>query len=138
MNTLIYILAIIGIVFIVFIILAINGPHHRAWTKHQTLISEGNSLKEPYWLRSLVEFDVFCNVFLFHGIPGETISSRIGRWSKSKTGEVRWFIRIILYALERIQWNHGEQAQSGDLARAQRVVTIESYALRLNSNATAN
>lgn len=138
MNTIIYILAIIGVVFIVFIILAINGPHHRAWTKHQILISEGNSLKEPYWLRSLVEFDVFCNVFIFHGIPGETISSRIGRWSKSKTGEVRWFITIILWALERIQRNHGEEAQSGDLARAQRVVTIESYALGVHSNATTN
>lgn len=101
------------------------------WTDLDTRLSQIRSLKEPYWRRVLVAFDVFCNV-IFGGLPDETISARCGRWAHTAHGGplvYRWFARFVTAWLNAIQVDHGEQAMSGDLARAQVIVALESAAL---------
>lgn len=108
------------------IVLSIIGRKQYRWTITDTGQSELSSLREPYWLRVLVAFDVFCNVVAF-GLPNECISSRCGRWGTRPHGHL--VQRFILSWLDVIQADHGWQSISGDLGRAQRVVKIESEAL---------
>ena len=116
-------------------LLAIAGLFVRSdypWTAQDTTVSEAGSLAESYPRRVLVQFDVFWNV-VAGGIPGETISARCGRWSHRVTAGGgagwRWLAQFMVRWLDVIQPDHGYEAMTGDLARAQRVVAVETAAL---------
>jgi len=108
------------------VVLSIAGRKQYPWTVDATGQSELASLAEPYWLRVLVAFDVFCNV-IAGGLPGETISARCGRWGTRPHGHL--VQRFILSWLNVIQPDHGWQAVSGDMGRAQRIVKTEAAVL---------
>lgn len=117
------------------ILLAILGLFVRkdyAWTQADTTVSEAGSLAESYPRRVLVQFDVFWNV-VAGGISGETISARCGRWSHRVTAGCgtgwRWLAQFMVRWLDVIQPDHGYEAITGDLARAQRVIDVETAAL---------
>lgn len=96
------------------------------WTQADTAASEAASIKGPYWYRLLRAFDVFCNV-ASGGEEDETISARCGRWSMRPHGHL--VQKFMIRWLDVLQGDHGFQAMSGDLARAQRIVKIETDAL---------
>ena len=100
------------------------------WTPADTVKSEANSQRASYVHRVLVAFDVLCNVVL-GGLSDETISARCGRWSLRTTGNAnaRWLARQVNGWLCRLQSDHGYQAMSGDLERAQAIVAVETAAL---------
>jgi len=106
--------------------LYVIGRKQYRWTVSDTGQSELASVREPYWLRVLVAFDVFCNVFT-GGESGETISARCWRWSLRPHGH--WVQKFINGWLRVVQADHGPQAASGDLGRAQRLERIETAAL---------
>lgn len=116
----------IGAILLAMIVLALIRRTQYAWTVTDTGQSELSSLHEPYWLRVLVAFDVFCNV-VAGGIPDETISARCGRWAMRPHGHL--LQKFINRWLSTIQADHGLQAATGDLGRAQRVVRLEQAAL---------
>lgn len=65
------------------------------------------------WLhRDLVALDEFANV-LTGGCPDETISSR----SQELADRGNKFGRFMIWWLDKIQANHGRQAEAGDIAR---------------------
>jgi len=101
------------------------------WTARDTARSESNTARASYVHRVLVAFDVLCNVILF-GLSDETISARCGRWSLRTSGDpaARWLARQVNGWLCRIQHMHGAGAMSGDLARAQAIVAVETAALQ--------
>ena len=80
------------------------------------------------WLhRSLVAFDICCNVIFFRGRQGETISSHCYRAAL----EGHLWGKILNGALDLIQTNHGADAAAGDLARAKSIVaTLEQTLAR--------
>lgn len=117
MHIILYIFAALGVAFVAFIALAALGHQRYGWTSTDTARSAAQVLAAPYWYRCLVAIDLCANVFL-RGIFGMTISTRIAIWvAMKRAGAVGWFLRIILGGLERIQTAHGEEAESGDIAR---------------------
>ena len=101
------------------------------WTPADTTKSEASSQRASYVHRVLVAFDVLMNVVL-GGLSDETISARCGRWSLRTSGDpaARWLARQVNGWLCRIQHMHGAGAMSGDLARAEAIVAIETAALK--------
>jgi len=83
----------------------------------------------PYWWRVLVALDQFANVVL-GGNPDETISARSAR--AAKRGNLLG--KFMCWWLDKLQKNHGEQAEAGDLARAERVEEIEEQALGVSES----
>jgi len=81
---------------------------------------------EGYFHRTLVGLDQFANV-LMGGNPDETISARSARASK-RGGIVG---KAMCWWLDKIQKNHGEDAEAGDLERADKVKQIEDSALKV-------
>lgn len=75
----------------------------------------------PYWLRVLIEFDVFCNVVFLLGIPGETISSHAARAALKG----KWWGLVLSKFLCWFQRDHGAHAEATDDARAEVVVQTE-------------
>ena len=123
---------VIGIVSVI-ILLSIIGIFRKKnykWTQSDTIKSIVNTLRASYIWRVLVAFDTFLNVLTF-GLPGETISARCGRWGIKRRGNTLdiWIAKFMLSWLDVIQPDHGFQAMSGDLARAQRIVQVETDAL---------
>jgi len=122
------------IVCAVIVAMIVIGQRRRGdypWTPADTTKSEASSAHASYVHRVLVAFDVLCNVILF-GLSDETISARCGRWSLRTSGDpaARWLARQVNGWLCRIQRDHGFEAMSGDLARAQAIVAIETAALQ--------
>ena len=90
-------------------------------TPQQAVAEEASTVKESWWHRSLVAFDIACNVIVLRGQPDETISSHAARadeegkrWGKVLSGMLDWF-----------QPDHGAAAQAGDVERAENVERIE-------------
>jgi len=117
---------IVGALVLAMAVLALIKRKQYVWTVTDTGQSELSSLREPYWLRVLVAFDVFMNV-IAGGLPDETISARCGRWSMRPHGHL--VQKFINRWLSTLQADHGLQAISGDMGRAQRVVLVEQAAL---------
>lgn len=82
------------------------------------------AIKDSYWQRCLVAFDVFCNVVLLKGQPDETISSHAGR--AAALGKT-WGI-VLCKFLNLFQKNHGAIAQASDAGRAKNISRIEEEA----------
>lgn len=95
------------------------------FTQQDEQTAELRASSEPWWHRSLVAFDQFCNVLFLGGYPDETISAHA--WRKSLAG-VWWGVALNRW-LEWIQPDHGAKAAAGDRYRAITVAAIESKAL---------
>lgn len=82
---------------------------------------EHDAAKEGYLHRVLVALDQFGNV-VFGGAPDETISARSARAAErgNRLG------KLMCWWLDKLQHNHGEKAECGDLQRAKTVEQIES------------
>lgn len=80
--------------------------------------------KEGYIKRVLVAEDQALNV-IADGKPDETISARSGR----AAAKGKWFGRFMCWWLDKLQPNHGEKAEAGDLERAEIVEKTEEAAL---------
>lgn len=89
---------------------------------------EQQTAKERYVHRVLVTLDQFVNV-VFGGDPDETISSRSAR--AAERGD--WLGKFMCWWLDKLQSNHGEKAECGDLERAKTVEQIESRELDKNA-----
>ena len=104
---------------------AILGRISPPWVSADVAIAEERAAAEWWPHRSLVALDIFINVVVLRGQQDETISTHAWRaflegklWGKLMTGWLCW-----------IQPNHGQQAASGDLERAQVRVAILSELL---------
>lgn len=93
-------------------------------TPSQIVKQEERAGKEGYLHRTLVALDQFANV-VSGGNPDETISARSAR-AAARGGAIGKFM---CWWLDKIQPNHGEKAEAGDLERATKVEQIESKAL---------
>lgn len=89
---------------------------------------EQETAREGYVHRVLVALDQFANV-ISGGDPDETISSRSAR--AAERGD--WLGKFLCWWLDKLQSNHGEKAECGDLERAKIVEQIESRELEGNS-----
>jgi hypothetical protein len=89
-------------------------------TPQQTAEQEAQAAHEGYVHRILVAFDIFSNV-LTDGDPDETISARSAR--AAEAGKP-WGIAMSKF-LNLFQKDHGPKAQSGDVARAVKVIQEE-------------
>jgi len=78
-------------------------------------VAEAKAAAEGYLHRVLVALDIFMNVVFFAGKQGETMSTHA--WIASQSGAV-WG-KLMNFWLDGFQQNHGPQAASGDLERAQ-------------------
>ena len=89
---------------------------------------ENETTKEGYVRRVLVALDQFGNV-VFGGDPDETISSRSARAAErgNRLG------KFMCWWLDKLQRDHGQKAECGDLERATIVEQIESRELDGNS-----
>jgi hypothetical protein len=95
-------------------------------TPQQIQTDESRASKEGYIHRTLVGLDQFVNV-IAGGNPDETISSRSER--AAKRGD---FVgKAMCWWLDKLQKNHGEQAEAGDLERSTNVQNIEDNALNV-------
>ena len=94
--------------------------------------AERNTRKEDYIHRALVALDIFVNV-LTGGNEDETISSRVRRISDAHKGwswnPGVWIAKTLNWFLNRLQADHGQHAEAGDLERAEMVEHIEDKAL---------
>jgi hypothetical protein len=72
----------------------------------------------------LVAFDQFCNVLL-GGYPDETISARSQR--AASRGDILG--KFMVWWLDKLQPQHGELAEEGDLDRAKKVEQVEESEL---------
>jgi hypothetical protein len=77
--------------------------------------AEAKAAAEGYLHRCLVALDIFMNVVFFAGKQGETMSTHA--WIASQSGAL-WG-KLMNRWLDGFQANHGPQAASGDLERAQ-------------------
>ncbi len=89
---------------------------------------EQETCKEGYVHRVLVALDQFGNVVL-GGDPDETISARSAR----AVERGNWLGKFMCWWLDKLQRNHGEKAECGDLERAEIVEQIESRELDKNA-----
>jgi hypothetical protein len=96
-----------------------------ALTPDEIQVQETETAQEGYLHRSLVALDQFANVLL-GGNPDETISSRSQR--AAQRGD--WRGKAMIWWLGKIQKNHGEDAQAGDIERATAVEDIEKKSLQ--------
>lgn len=113
------------------VVLSIVGRKQYPWTSDDTWKSMLASGHEPYRYRLALALDLFANA-IAGGRLGETISSRCGRWKLVVHGHGtvwHWLADWMCAWLDVIQPDHGEQAMSGDLKRAQNIVALETAAL---------
>ena len=89
-------------------------------TPAQEATAEQQAKSDGYARRVLVAFDIFVNV-ICNGHEDETISSRAARAAT----EGKWWGILLSMFLDLFQKDHGAQAQAGDLARAEEVVSLE-------------
>lgn len=90
----------------------------------QTETAEQNTAREGYVRRDLVGLDQFANV-VTGGLPDETISSRMARWSTEGKGLTRFAGRAMSRFLDWFQRDHGAHAEAGDYERASAVEQAE-------------
>lgn len=95
-------------------------------TPQQIQTEESQAAHEGYVHRTLVGLDQFVNV-IAGGNPDETISARSARAAK-RGGVVGKFM---CWWLDKLQKNHGEDAEAGDLERAQNIQNVEDNALNV-------
>lgn len=81
-------------------------------------------MHESWFHKSAVAFDQMVNVFA-GGLPDETISSRMARWSTEDSGFKKAFGSAVCDALNVIEKDHGAGAEVGDYERAQVVARTE-------------
>ena len=93
-------------------------------TPQQIKQAEVNALHHDYVYRVLKGVDELTNV-VADGSLDETISARVGRLA-AKGNELA---KLVLAPLDLIQKNHGELAEAGNLADAQKVEGIEKESL---------
>jgi len=86
---------------------------------------EDKAAKEGWFHRSLVAFDIACNVFFLRGLPDETISSH----SERAALEGKLWGKCMVYFLNLFESNHGEKATAGDLERADSIAKVEQKTL---------
>lgn len=98
-----------------------GGP---ALTEDQLREYELHATHESWLHRDLVALDQFCNV-LTGGEPDETISAR----SQRLADQGNKFGAFMVWWLDKIQAQHGQKAQAGDLARAERTEDTEAGSL---------
>ena len=98
-------------------------------TPAQTAQEETQAAHEAYLHRFLVGFDQFMNV-VTDGDPDETISSRSAR--AALRGK-KWGIAMSKF-LDKFQNDHGADAMSGDLERAEAVEKLEEQTGELNQS----
>lgn len=99
---------------------AILGEAAQVWIPQDIAPTEARAAKEGYVHRALVALDIFVNVIVLLGEQGQTISSHA--WMAAQSGEA-WGKAMTTW-LDWIQPNHGQQAASGDLERANTSATI--------------
>ena len=63
---------------------------------------------------------------LFGGLPDETISARAQR--AAARGD--WRGKVLVWWLDKLQPDHGVQAEAGDLDRAEQIERVEQTALK--------
>lgn len=83
---------------------------------------EQQASQEGWARRSLVAFDQMCNVIIFRGQPGETISTHAAR--AARLGH-KWGIWLSA-ALNVVQGDHGAKARAGDIERAKNLLRVEN------------
>lgn len=93
-------------------------------TPEQVKQAEVRALHHNYLYRVLKGVDELGNV-LADGSLDETISARVGRLA----AQGNELAKLVLFPLDLIQRNHGELAEVGNLADAQKVEGIEQESL---------
>lgn len=96
-------------------------------TPAQEQVAEQQTAHEGYFRKDLIGLDQFANV-ITGGNPDETISSRMARWDTEDRGVKHEVGEVVSKGLDLFQKDHGAEAESGDLERAQNVVNIEKEA----------
>lgn len=94
-------------------------------TPLQVSQQESSTLREGYVHRVLVAFDDFWNV-VGDGLPDQTISSRAQIDATTKHALAA---KVLVWALDKLQPQHGEKAEAGDLERAKVVEQVEQATL---------
>lgn len=92
-------------------------------TPAQIKQAEINSQHHNYIMRVLKGVDELANV-VTDGNLDETISARVGRLAPHNE-----LAKIVLAPLDLIEKNHGEKAEAGNLADAEKVESVEKNAL---------
>lgn len=82
---------------------------------------EAQAASEGWLHRSLVAFDIACNVILLRGLEDETISSHSARAAE----QGKMWGKLMCRFLNLFQANHGPKAQAGDIERAKAIEVIE-------------
>ena len=86
---------------------------------------EAQAAKEGYLQKDLVGLDQFANV-LTGGLPDKTISSRMARWDTQGKNVKKVVGHAMSAFLDLFQKDHGAEAESGDVERAEIVENIEA------------
>jgi len=94
-------------------------------TPEQVALQEGQTAREGYLHRDIVEVDIAANVILLKGQPDETISSHAARADEEGHRWGRWVSGF----LNLFQPDHGIKAQAGDTQRAENVIQLEKKEL---------
>jgi hypothetical protein len=94
-------------------------------TPNEIAQQEAEAAKEGWLRRSLVAFDIACNVIFLRGRPDETISSHAGRAAI----DGKLWGKLLAKALNLFEDNHCEHALAGDLERAQAIEKTEKEGL---------
>ncbi len=89
-----------------------------------------------YAAKFLLATDIWVNVGLCNGNPGETISARVQRASDAHHGwkgiykrPLILLAKLLVGGLNLLQAHHGIGAEHGDLARAEFIVGLETSVL---------
>lgn len=106
---------------------AIIDGHSTPWIASDVQIAEKKAATEGWPHRALVALDIAINVIILRGQQDETISTHSWR----AANESKTWGKVMVWWLDLFQPNHGPQAASGDLERAQVRVAILKRALGL-------
>lgn len=127
---------VVAAFFVVTLVRAWIGRRQYVWTLDDTGRSMLNSLAEPYWLRVLVGFDVWANIWL-RGRSCMTISTRVWIWSLRPHGHLAQKV-VNWWLANAWQADHGLQAASGDIGRCQQTIREIEAALAAYRQAHPN
>ena len=86
---------------------------------------ELRAIHEGWLHEDAVAFDQFLNVLALHGKPDETMSAHFQRLADAGNK----FGKFMIWWLDKIQSEHGQRAQAGDLERAETVEDTEAGSL---------
>ena len=102
-------------------------------TQEELKYFEARALKEGWAHRDLVALDQALNVVFFRGLPDETMSAHFQRMADAG----HWFGKAMCAWLDVLQKRHGQKAQAGDLARAEKVEETETQYLHPMTDAVS-